>query len=175
MRVLGVCGLSGAGKTTLMEALIAGLRQRGLRVSVIKHAHHRFDIDHPGKDSWRHRQAGAGEVLVANSHRLALMREYLQPQEPTVDALLAELSPCDWVLVEGFKHGALPKLEVWRAEAARPGDGPRYPQDDAVVGVVTDNPAGLPVVPAQPVLPLDEPDRVLAWLLSQGDRFLRTA
>ena len=103
MKVLGFAGYSGSGKTTLLEQLIALLRQRGLRVSVVKHAHHRFDIDHQGKDSWRHREAGAYEVVVASDRRMALMREYEQPHAIDPHELLAELDPrVDWVLVEGL-------------------------------------------------------------------------
>ena len=115
MKVVGVCGWSGSGKTTLVEQLIARLRLEGLRVSVIKHAHHGFDIDHPGKDSWRHRAAGAFEVVVASNRRLAKIREFAAPAEPTAHQLIAELYECDWVFVEGFKHADVPKIEVWRA------------------------------------------------------------
>ena len=172
MRVIGVCGNSGAGKTTFLEGVIAGLRAAGQTVSVIKHAHHRFDIDHPGKDSWRHRQAGAGEVLIANSHRLALMREYPEPRELDPHALIAELSPCDWVLVEGFKHGDLPKVEVWRAAPDGPSRDLLYPQDPQVVAVATDAPARLPEPPAVPVLDLNEPAALVRHLLASGERYL---
>src|SRR5205085_3352428 len=101
MKVVGFSGYSGSGKTTLVEQLIARLKQAGQRVSVVKHAHHAFDIDHPGKDSWRHRQAGAFEVVIASDRRLAKMREYEQLGAPTVHQLVAELYDCDWVLVEG--------------------------------------------------------------------------
>ena len=173
MKVAGFAVFSGAGKTTLVEQLIACLRGRGLRVSVIKHAHHRFDIDHPGKDSWRHRQAGANEVLLASDMRLALLREYDQPHEPDVHALLAQLDArADWVLIEGFKDAPLPKIEVWRAPA--PGQAPRpvlYPHDPFVVAVATDAPAGLPQPPHQPVLDLNAPAQVADWLLAHGARF----
>src|SRR5438094_7779108 len=118
MKVIGFCGYSGSGKTTLVEQLIARLRLAGQRVSVAKHAHHKFDIDHPGKDTWRHREAGAFEVVVASSKRLALMREFEQPAQLNVHHLLAELwNGVDWVLVEGFKGSNLLKMEVWRADA----------------------------------------------------------
>src|SRR5262245_7750509 len=104
MKVVGFAGYSGSGKTTLVEKLIPALKLRGLRVSVVKHAHHKFDIDHPGKDSFRHREAGAFEVVIASSRRLALMREYERDHEPNVHHLIAELyEGVDWVLVEGFK------------------------------------------------------------------------
>ena len=113
MNVIGFAGFSGSGKTTLVEQIIPALRQRGQRVSVVKHAHHQFDIDHPGKDTWRHREAGAFEVVAASDKRLVLMREFEQPTELSVHHLLAELyQGVDWVLVEGFKDCDLPKIEV---------------------------------------------------------------
>lgn len=166
MKVLGVCGWSGAGKTTLITALVAGLRARGLRVAVIKHAHHGFDIDRPGKDSWRHREAGAQEVLIASDRRMALLREF-EPgaSPPDVQALLAGLSPCDWVLVEGYKQAGLPKLEVWR-----PGQGrePLHPQDSRILAVATDQPAALQPGAGRAVLDLNQPEAVLDWLLAQA-------
>ena len=120
MNVVGFAGYSGSGKTTLVEKLIPVLKLRGLRVSVVKHAHHRFDIDHPGKDTHRHREAGAFEVVVASQNRLALMREFEQPHELTVHQLIAELHPgVDWVLVEGFKHSDLLKKCGARRRASR--------------------------------------------------------
>src|SRR4029450_9152744 len=116
MKVVGFAGFSGSGKTTLVERIIPALRLRGLRVSVVKHAHHKFDIDHPGKDTHRHREAGAFEVVVASDKRLALMREFERPAELSVHQLIAELyDGVDWVLVEGFKQSNLLKVEVWRA------------------------------------------------------------
>ena len=109
MNVVGFSGYSGSGKTTLVEQLITRLRLAGLRVSVVKHAHHDFDIDHPGKDSFRHREAGAFEVVIASSRRLAKVREFEQHGSPSVHQLIAELYDCDWVLVEGFKHASLPR------------------------------------------------------------------
>src|SRR5512138_1238665 len=110
MKAVGFSGFSGSGKTTLVEQLIGRLKLAGQRVSVVKHAHHAFDIDHEGKDSWRHRQAGAYEVVIASERRLAKIREFERRAAPTVHQLLAELSSCDWVLVEGFKTAALPKI-----------------------------------------------------------------
>jgi molybdopterin-guanine dinucleotide biosynthesis protein B len=140
MKVVGFAGYSGSGKTTLLEQLIPALRRRGLRVSVVKHAHHRFDIDHPGKDSWRHRQAGAFEVVVASEHRLALMREYEQPCRLSVHQLLAELyEGVDWVLVEGYRDSDLLKIEVWRAPTDDFAGHPvRYPDDDFIVAIASD-------------------------------------
>jgi len=135
MKVFGFAGWSGSGKTTLIERLIPILAGRGLRVSVIKHAHHAFDVDHPGKDSWRHRQAGAQEVMVASARRWALMRELRDEGEPSLDGLVARMSPCDLVLVEGFKTDLQPKLEVFRAANGKP---PLHPQDDRVVAIASD-------------------------------------
>jgi molybdopterin-guanine dinucleotide biosynthesis protein B len=169
MKVAGFAGYSGAGKTTLVERLIPALKARGLRVSVVKHAHHRFDIDHPGKDTFRHRQAGAFEVVVASDRRLALMREFEQPAQLTVHHLLAELyEGVDWVLVEGFRESNLHKLEVWRAGAAHPA---RYPEDDFIVAIVTDSPDKLPETTLRPVLDLNDAEAVAAWLVDNGDRF----
>lgn len=163
MKVLGVCGWSGAGKTTLIAALVAGLRARGLRVAVVKHAHHGFDLDRPGKDSWRHREAGAQEVLIASDRRLALLREH-EPGVPPPDVheLLARLSPCDWALLEGHKQAALPKLEVFRPAHGRP---PLHPEDPHIVAVATDGPMALRLRPGQVALDLNRPELILAWLL----------
>lgn len=175
MQVIGFAGFSGAGKTTLVEQLVAGLRQRGQRVSVIKHAHHHFDIDREGKDSWRHRQAGAYEVLVASDRRLALMRELEADEHLDVHAQIALLDArVDWVLVEGFKHSDLPKVEVWRAAEALDREGRTrellFPADARVWAVATDDAARLPQRPAVPVLDLNQPAAVLDWLLAQGPR-----
>lgn len=167
-RVVCFCGASGVGKTTLIEQLIAGLKARGERVSVIKHAHQRFDIDQPGKDSHRHRAAGATEVLLASSQRLALLREYDFEGLPSLHQLLAELSPADWVLVEGFKHAALPKIEVWRAAL---GQAPLYPDDPFVTTVLTDDPAALPVATGRPVLAMADATALLQHLLDTAERY----
>ncbi|OIN92688.1 MAG: molybdopterin-guanine dinucleotide biosynthesis protein B [Comamonadaceae bacterium CG1_02_60_18] len=169
MKVVGFAGFSGSGKTTLVERLIPALKAHGLRVSVVKHAHHRFDIDHPGKDTFRHREAGAFEVVVASTQRLALMREFEVTRRPTVHQLLAELyDGVDWVLVEGFKDSDLLKVEVWRASADKPA---RYADDDFICAVATDSPTQLPTPTGLPVLDLNDPEAVVAWLLSQGTRF----
>ena len=118
MKVFGFAGFSGSGKTTLIEQLIPRLAGRGLRVSLIKHAHHAFDIDKPGKDSYRHREAGATEVLITSAHRWVLMHELRGDVEPTLQQQLALLAPCDLALVEGYKRAAIPKLEVYRPAAA---------------------------------------------------------
>ena len=173
MNVIGFAGYSGAGKTTLVERLIPVLRLQGQRVSVVKHAHHRFDIDHPGKDTYRHREAGAFEVVVASDRRLALIREFEQPAQPSVHQLIAELDHgVDWVLVEGFRHADLPKIEVWREAAPEAAPRPpHYAEDPHVVAVATDAPGRLPHPTALPVLDINDADAVVAWLLAQSDRF----
>lgn len=135
MRVIGLSGWSGAGKTTLLRRLIPVLTARGLQVSTLKHAHHSFDIDQPGKDSWEHRQAGAKEVLVASGVRWALMHELRADAEPGLPALLAQMCPVDLVLVEGFKREAHPKIEVYRMANAKPS---LYPEDPSIVAVASD-------------------------------------
>ena len=168
MKVVGFAGYSGSGKTTLIERVIPALKARGLRVSIAKHAHHNFDVDHPGKDTYRHRAAGAFEVVVASSKRLALMREFEQPAKLTVHHLLAELyDGVDWVLVEGFKASDLLKVEVWRGQ---PGAEVRYPHDHFIVAIATDQPS-VPVETLRPVLDLNDADAVAAWLVEHGDRF----
>lgn len=169
MKVVGFAGFSGSGKTTLVERLIPALKLKGLRVSVVKHAHHKFDIDHPGKDTFRHREAGVFEVVVASDTRLALMREFEVANRPTVHHLLAELyDGVDWVLVEGFKDSDLLKIEVWRAASNKPA---RYMDDGFITAIATDSPDQLPTPTGLPVLDLNDPDAVVAWLLSQGERF----
>ncbi len=173
MKVICLAGYSGAGKTTLAEALIPVLKRHGLRVSVVKHAHHKFDVDHPGKDTWRHREAGAFEVVAASDRRLVLMREFERPAQLSVHHLIAELyDGVDWVLVEGFKHSDLHKIEVWRAPAA--GDAARpagYVEDDFVAAIATDAPASLPHPTGLPVFDLDDAEAMARWLIDSGERF----
>jgi molybdopterin-guanine dinucleotide biosynthesis protein B len=169
MKVVGFAGYSGSGKTTLVERLIPAFRLRGLRVSVVKHAHHCFDIDHVGKDTYRHRQAGAFEVVVASNRRLALMREFERPVQLSVHQLIAELyEGVDWVLVEGFKDSDLLKIEVWRPLAHKPA---RYPDDDFIVAIATDSPAGLPQATQLQVLDLNDADALVNWLIANEARF----
>jgi molybdopterin-guanine dinucleotide biosynthesis protein B len=137
MKVIGIAGYSGSGKTTLIEKVIPLLVAQGLRVSLVKHAHHEFDVDQPGKDSYRHRHAGCSEVLVSSSQRWVLMHELRGAAEPSLQDQLRHLSPCDVVLVEGYKHAAIPKIEVHRAAAAAP---LLYPDDEHVVAIATDEP-----------------------------------
>lgn len=135
MKIFGITGYSGSGKTTLIEKLIPLFTARGLRVSLIKHAHHRFDVDQPGKDSYRHRHAGCSEVLVTSSRRWALMHELRGAPEPTLQDLIGHLSPCDLLLIEGFKREPLPKLEVYRSMV---GESPLFPQEPHIVAVASD-------------------------------------
>lgn len=135
MKVFGIAGYSGSGKTTLLEKLIPQLTARGIRVSVIKHTHHGFDIDRPGKDSYRHREAGASEVLISCGARWALMHELRSEAEPALDDLLVRLAPCDLVLVEGFKREPIPKLEVFRPANGKP---PLFPGRPDIVAVASD-------------------------------------
>src|SRR6478735_7101662 len=135
MKVFGFAGWSGSGKTTLIEKLIPLFTRRGLRVSLIKHAHHTFDVDQPGKDSYRHRHAGATEVLVTSSRRWVLMHELRGGKEPSFEEQVKHLSPCDLLLVEGFKFAPIPKLEVWRAETGEP---LLHPKDPHIVAVASD-------------------------------------
>lgn len=135
--VFGLAGWSGAGKTQLAEALISHFADAGYKVATIKHAHHAFDADIEGKDSWRHRKAGAGQVLVASRYRSALFTEYQEPAEPKLDELLAQLGPTDLVLVEGFKSAPIPKIEIWRAAVEKP---QLFAQDSHIIAVASDAP-----------------------------------
>jgi molybdopterin-guanine dinucleotide biosynthesis protein B len=153
MNVIGIAGWSGAGKTTLLTRVIPRLTARGLRVSTIKHAHHAFDIDQPGKDSHTHRMAGATEVLISSANRFALMHELRGAPELALGALLAKLSAVDLVLVEGFKRETHPKLEVYRASL---GKAPLYPDDPNIVAVASDG----DVTARVPVVSLDDIDAV---------------
>jgi molybdopterin-guanine dinucleotide biosynthesis protein B len=173
MNVVGFAGYSGSGKTTLVEQVILALKQHGLRVSVVKHAHHSFDIDQPGKDTFRHRSAGAFEVVVASNQRLALMREFEQPAELNVHHLIAELyAGVDWVLVEGFKSSDLLKIEVLRAPTDTYAGMPAmYPNDDFVVAIATDAPQNLPEPTALAVLDLNDAPSVARYLLENALRF----
>lgn len=145
MKVIGLAGWSGAGKTTLLSRLVPHLVAGGLRVSTIKHAHHSFDLDQPGKDSWAHRQAGATEVLISSERRFALMHELRGAPEPTLRDLLPRLSPVDLVIVEGYKTTSPRKIEVHRRGNGKP---LLYPDDPAIAGIAIDGPMerGLPSV-----------------------------
>ena len=169
MNVIGIAGFSGSGKTTLVEQMIPLLRARGQRVSIVKHAHHSFDIDQPGKDTWRHRTAGAFEVVVASDTRLALMREFEQKAKLSVHQLIAELyDGVDWVIVEGFKQSDLQKIEVWRSSEGKPA---RYVDDPFIVAIATDSADQLPEPTQRPVLDLNSPPSVVDWILANAARF----
>ncbi len=136
-RVFGFAGWSGVGKTTLIEQVIAHLAADGVRVALIKHAHHNFDIDHRGKDSHRHREAGAAEVMVSSGKRWAIMHELRGEPEMTLVEALERLSPCDLVLIEGYKRELLPKLEIWRSAIGKP---MLFPHDEHIIALATDDP-----------------------------------
>jgi molybdopterin-guanine dinucleotide biosynthesis adapter protein len=146
MRIIGLAGWSGSGKTTLVTRVIPVLTGRGLKVATVKHAHHDFDIDRPGKDSWLHREAGASEVAIVSSRRWAIVHELGNEPEPPLADVLARLSPVDLVIVEGFKRHAHPKIEIFRAAVGKP---LLHPEDDCIVAIATDGPlpqAQLPVL-----------------------------
>ena len=161
MRVIGFAGWSGAGKTTLLRQLIPALTSTGLRVSTLKHAHHAFDIDKPGKDSWEHRQAGATEVLVGSANRWALIHELRGAAEPGLAELLRHLSPVDIVLVEGFKRGLHPKIEVHRAANGKPF---LHPEDPSIIALASDVATSGPL----PHVTLDDIDGVAALVLTHA-------
>lgn len=156
--VFGFAGFSGSGKTTLIERVIPLLVARGLRVALVKHAHHDFDIDKPGKDSHRHREAGATEVLVSGGKRWALMHELRDEPEPRLADLLMHLSPCDLVLVEGFKHDPVPKLEVHRPLLGHP---LLATQDPHIVGIACDAAVDCPL----PQIDLNHPEAVADFVV----------
>lgn len=158
MKVFGIAGWSGSGKTTLVEKLIPEITGRGLRVSVIKHAHHGFDLDRPGKDSYRHREAGATQVLMLSNDRWVLMHELRGRAEPTLEEQLRLLAPCDVVLIEGYKAAAVPKIEIYRPAHGKP---PLWPENPHVVAVATDADIDCPM----PRLPLNDPAAVVQFIL----------
>ena len=161
MKLLGLIGWSGSGKTTLLTALVPRFVAQGLRVSTVKHAHHGFDLARPGKDSYRHREAGAHEVLVVSGVRFALLHE-LRGEEPPLPALLARLDPVDLVLVEGFKTHAFAKIEVHRPSLAKP---PIWPAEPGVIAVAADAPPA--TMPPVPLLPLGDPPAIADWILAR--------
>ena len=190
MFVVGFVGFSGAGKTTLIEALLPDFAARGLRASVIKHAHHGFELDREGKDSWRHRKAGAYEVLVASPHLLALQRETREAREYELPDLLRRLDPVDWVFVEGFRQAPISKIEVWRAGPGKPrshagdplvralaSDGPPPRAPDAETAAQPqaprqDPPPNAASLSAGSWLDLRQPGAIAAWLIEHRDWFV---
>ena len=157
MQVFGFAGYSGSGKTTLIEQLIPRFVMRGLRVSLVKHAHHSFDIDKPGKDSYRHREAGASEVLITSDQRWVLMHELRGEAEPTLHEQLRRFSACDLVLVEGYKHAEIPKLEVHRPSI---GKALLHPVDPNIIAIAAD----APVATRLPVLDLNDCEAIAAYI-----------
>lgn len=159
MKVFGIAGWSNAGKTTLIERLLPRLTSRGLRVSLVKHAHVKFDVDRPGKDSYRFREAGAAEVLISSPVRWALMHEHRGDAEPGLPDLLARLSDCDLALVEGWKHDPIAKLEVHRVANGKP---LLAPDDAGILAIASD----APVVSALPRFHLDDIDAIAAFVVA---------
>lgn len=162
MRIIGLAGWSGSGKTTLLTKVLPRLIARGKRVSTLKHAHHAFDVDRPGKDSFEHRSAGATEVLVVSANRWALMHELRGKPEPGLPELLGKLSDVDLVLIEGFKRQKFPKLEVHRTENGKP---LLHPDDDWIVAVASDSPLDHAAVP---VIDLNDIDKIADLLLVEA-------
>ena len=160
MRIFGLAGWSGSGKTTLATRLLPALIRHGVSVSTLKHAHHDFDVDQEGKDSWRHRQAGAHEVMVASDRRWALMRELRGAPEPTMDEILRHMSPVDLVLVEGYKRGPHPKLEVYRAAL---GKTLLADEDETIVAIASDMP--VPGV-CLPFFDLDDIEAIASFVIA---------
>jgi molybdopterin-guanine dinucleotide biosynthesis protein MobB len=165
VRVFGIVGRRNSGKTHLVTRLVRLATSRGLRTSTVKHAHHAFDVDQPGKDSWLHREAGAHEVLVASGARWALLHEHRGTAEPPLAELLARMSQCDLVLVEGFKQEVNPRLEVYRASC---GQAPLTLADDGICAVATDDAAVFRGRSALQCLPLDDEAAVLDYILARA-------
>lgn len=164
MRVYGIVGRKNSGKTHLIARMLRAASARGLRVATVKHAHHAFEIDIPGKDSHVHREAGACEVLVASAQRWALIHEHRGAPEPGLDELLGHLSPCDLVLVEGFKSGSHPKLEVYRAACGQP---PLAAQDATIEAQALDAASAGMASAGVTHLPLDDAGKVLDFILAR--------
>jgi molybdopterin-guanine dinucleotide biosynthesis protein B len=162
MKVFGIAGHSGMGKTTLLERLIPALSARGLVVSLIKHSHKNIDIDRPGKDSYRLRESGCKEVLLLGNDRWALMHELRSAPEPSLDYLMDRMAHCDLVLIEGFKNGSFPKLEVWRQAVGKPPLSPEWP---GIVAIASDTPA---LSMGVPVLDLENLDALVECVLQHA-------
>lgn len=162
MKIFGFAGWSGSGKTTLIEQLIPRFVMEGLKVSLIKHAHHEFDVDQPGKDSYRHREAGCQEVLVTSARRWVLMHELRGAPEPTLEEQIRHISPCDLLLVEGFKHYAMPKLEIHRVANGKP---LLYPDDPHIVAIASDEPIDTQL----PRFDLNDHDGIADYIMQFND------
>lgn len=162
MKVIGIVGWKNCGKTTLVSALIRELSNRGLTVNSIKHAHHGVDVDQQGTDSYRHRDAGAQEVILAGGRRFAIMHELRGAEEPTVDQLLSRLSPCDWVVIEGFKSHTHPKIELHRRSCPQ---APLYPNDASIIAVASDYALDF----AGPSFDLNDVTQMVDFILNRGD------
>ncbi|MEQ9694192.1 molybdopterin-guanine dinucleotide biosynthesis protein B [Shimia sp. SDUM112013] len=160
MRIYGVTGWKNAGKTGLMERLVAEITRRGFTISTLKHAHHAVDVDQPGRDSYRHREAGARQVLLASQNRWALMTELRGAEEPSLQTLLDQMAPVDLILVEGYKREPHPKIEAWRAAAANPLIAPG---DPTIRAVATDTPLDLD----RPQFPLDDTAAIADFILKE--------
>ncbi len=160
MKIYGVTGWKNAGKTGLMERLVSEITARGFTVSTVKHAHHSFDVDHPGRDSYRHRDAGAREVLLSSRNRVALMQELRDQDEPSLDDLLKRLSPVDLVLIEGYKRDRHPKIEAHRQE---PGNPLIAPDDPTIRAVAADVPLELD----RPVFDLNDTNAIADFILEE--------
>jgi molybdopterin-guanine dinucleotide biosynthesis protein B len=171
-KVIGVVGTSGSGKTTLLEYLVTRLAQQGLKVNVIKHSHHDFELEPPRKDSARLRHAGAAEVMIASPYRFAIIHELRKEPEPSMDEQLARLNPADLTLVEGFHAWPIDKLEVWREEV---GQAPRYLENNTIKAVASDQPRPPNAAPSLEWLDLNQPEQVLDWLHAQLKKFTAEA
>lgn len=158
MKVFGFAGWSGSGKTTLIEQLIPRFVGRGLKVSLIKHAHHTFDVDHPGKDSYRHRQAGCHEVMVSSGKRWVLMHELRGEPEPSIEDQIRRMTPCDLLLIEGYKTYPMPKLEIYREANGKP---MLYPDDHQIVAAASD----VPLETKLPQFDLNDYDGIARFIL----------
>lgn len=160
MRIYGVTGWKNSGKTGLMERLVAGITARGFSVSTVKHAHHSFDVDHPGRDSYRHRDAGAREVVLASRNRVAVMSELRDAEEPILADLLTRLAPVDLILIEGYKRDTHPKIEAHRRETGQPLIAPN---DTTIRAVASDEPLDID----RPVFDLDDTDTIIEFILRE--------
>jgi len=162
MKVFGFAGWSGSGKTTLIEQLVPRFIRAGLTVSLVKHAHHSFDVDQPGKDSYRHREAGCLEVMVSSEKRWVIQHELRGDPEPPLERQIERMSPCDLLLIEGYKRAAIPKLEVYRQANGKP---LLHPDDPHVVAIAAD----VPLATALPRFRLDEYDRIADFILARSE------